>query len=150
MAFRYRILAVEPDAYCSDGFQHKLENEIVFYSENPPHATYTKPNMTYEKYAYSYGMSLELLYSALPFVPKNGDKWEVNIQNIETNEISAFFSDSRTVNVARKVPSLYMFVSVPNMALLGLGTIEITSSYTSMSTNTIYFLQERQVLLELL
>ncbi|WP_338478795.1 hypothetical protein VRB67_22475 [Pseudomonas trivialis] len=150
MAFRYKILAIAPDAYCSHGFQHTIENEIVFYSEKPPHTTYTKPNVTYEKYAYSYGMSLELPYSALPFIPKSGDKWEVNIKNIQTNDLSAFFTDSRVVNAERVVSSLYIFVSVPNMVLLGLGEIEITSAYTSVSTNTIYLLQERQVLLELL
>lgn len=149
MPFRYRVLAVQPDAFCSDGFVHKLENDVVFYSENPPHSTYTKPNITYEKYAYSYGMSLELPYRALPVVPRTGDTWEVVIQNVTTGDSLASFSDSRKVNVGRRVPSLYMFVSVANMTVLGLGIIEVSSIYTSISSNTIYVLQTRQVVLEL-
>lgn len=149
MPFRYRILALEPDAYYSDFFRDRLEDQLGFDPTNTSNVAYTQYNKPYATFQYYGGFGLEVLFSVLPVAPQPGDSFSVDIQNITTNSPAAVFNGTDTIWAGAQPTSFRVLVGMPSMRLLGPGVIDVSSSFTSVATNTIYILQPKQITLVL-
>ncbi len=147
MPFKYRVLSVEPDAYYSDFFADKLEDQVGFDPTDKSNVAYTLYNKPYATFQYYGGFGLKVPVSVLPVKPQAGDTWEVDVQNITTGNPLAVFNYLCTVRAGTTPSSLRVVVGMPSMRTLGPGDIEINSTFTSISANTIYLFQPKQITL---
>lgn len=147
MPFKYRVLSVEPDAYYSDFFEDKLEDQVGFDPTDKSNVAYTLYNKPYATFQYYGGFGLKVPVSVLPVKPQAGDTWEVDVQNITTGNPAAVFNYLYTVKAGTTPSNLMVVVNMPSMRTLGPGDIEINSTFTSISANTIYLFQPKQITL---
>ena len=147
MPFRYRVLSLELDAYYSDLFVDKLEDEVGFDPVDPGNVAYVKYNKPYARFQYLGGIGLAVPAGALPVAPRVGDRWSVDIQNITTGNASAVFNYLYTIPAGGAGQPLRALVGMPAMRVLGPGIIEANAAFTSIATNTVYIFQPKQITL---
>ncbi|WP_338478791.1 hypothetical protein VRB67_22455 [Pseudomonas trivialis] len=149
MPFKFRVLSIEPDAYYSDFFTDKLEDQVGFDPADKSNVAYTLYNKPYATFQYYGGFGLMVPGSVLPVKLQAGDTWEVTIENITTGSPSAVLNHSYTVFAGTAPVDLMVGVGMPSMRTLGPGDIEINSTFTSISANTVYIFQPKQITLVL-
>ncbi|KRP63294.1 hypothetical protein [Pseudomonas trivialis] len=147
MPFKFKILSIEPEAYYSDFFVDKLEDQVGFDPTNTSNVAYTKYNKPYTMFQGYGGFGLKVPVSVLPIKPQAGDRWNVDIENITTGNPAAVFNYVYTVHPGTNPVSLMVVVGIPSMNTLGPGDIEINTSFTSISANTVYLFQPKQITL---
>lgn len=154
MPFKYIVLSVTLEAYYSDFFRDALEDQVGFDPKDPANVAYTQYNKPYATFQYygGFGLQMPINGSRAPInsllsAPQPGDIWRVDIQNITTNSPSAVFNYVYTVAAGNVPQRLRAVVSMPAMSVLGPGDIEINSSFTSISTSTVYGFLPKQITL---
>ncbi len=147
MPFRYRVLPVTLEAYYSDFFRDTLEDQVGFDPKDPANVAYTQYNKPYATFQYYGGFGLQMPINVLLVAPRPGDIWRVDIQNITTNSPSAVFNYIYTVAAGNVPQRLRAVVGMPAMSVLGPGDIEINSSFTSISANTVFVFLPKQITL---
>lgn len=149
MPFRYRLLPVALDAYGPDFYTTKIDDGAVFDPENPSSVAGIQSNNSTVTAKYLGGMGLLLPFSVLPVTPRTGDEWAVNIQNVTTYDPSAVVDFLQTIDTGRNSQDVREFLGMPSLEILGAGVIEINSTFKSVSTNSIYLFQPKQISLVL-